>query len=38
MALLRAAQPDAGTDDLLDWLKGAAACLTTLEPDAVGAF
>ena len=38
MALLRAARADAGTDDLLDWLKGGATWLAALEPDAVAAF
>ena len=38
MALLRAARPDAGTDDLLDWLKGGAEWLATLNPDALEAF
>ena len=38
MALLRAARPDAATDDLLDWLKGGAAWLAITEAHAVGAF
>ena len=38
MALLRAARPDAATDDLLDWLKGGSAWLGLAEASAVGAL
>ncbi len=38
MALLRAAGPDAATDDLLDWLKGGSTWLAIAEASAVGAL
>jgi ATP-dependent helicase/nuclease subunit B len=38
MALLRAARPDATTDDLLDWLKGGSTWLDIAEASAVGAL
>ena len=38
MVLLRAARPDAGTDDLIDWLKGDGAGLSGHEPGAVQAL